>query len=166
MSRDCSGEATPVREGFPAIVVVDHQLLVLSLLNEVLLSKFEDFEILALSEPDELERIAERDLRLVLLRAPEGCEAEQLNYCNHIAEALEGVPVLLLCDRSDERLAAAALARGYRGLVSNCTPVGILLAAIQLVLAGGAYFPMTNSGSRGEAAGHEEARPQASLEAG
>lgn len=156
MAPGCYDEANPTHEGIPVIVVIDHQILVLSLLSQVLPSKFSGFDVISLSAPDDLEHISERDLRLIILRPPEGCDADPLMHCDDIAGAQEGVPVLLLCNKSDERLATAALARGYRGLVTNSTPAGILLAAIQLVLAGGTYFPMTASANGSEAEGRDD----------
>lgn len=58
-----------------------------------------------------------------------------------LEEAAPRLPVLLIGDRSDSGTVIEALGLGLRGYLPTTTGPGVLVGAIQLVLAGGTYVP-------------------------
>lgn len=150
--RQVDGE-TPERDGLAAIVIVDHQLLTSALLRDALMARFEEFDVVALPGLAELERLEDREIGLLILRANGSPGA-----CDEVAHG--GAPMLLLCDGEDAAMIREAQRRGCRGLISNCTPLPIALAAVQLVIAGGTYFPQAAvEAAPGQAAPHAPSQP-------
>lgn len=141
MSRSSQARLPIAREQCPAIVIVDPQVLVRSLLCDTLMSRFDSFDVVTCSALDEIERITDREIKLVILRLPSMSGSGSLLPPTGRDDASSGTRVMLLCEHEDDVSASDVFALGYRGIISAATPVEVMVAAIQLVLAGGVYFP-------------------------
>lgn len=145
MSSLQTNQPSPGREAFPVIVLIDRQVLVRSLLSDVLIAKLDHLDVLALASLDESERIAGRVVELVILRVYSDMDDDLVAHRTMVEDACAGAGVMLLADRDDVAFVGRAMAAGYRGLLSTSTPREIMLAAVQLVLAGGHYFPRSSN---------------------
>jgi len=148
-------EASPGRDGLPVIVLIDRQVLVRSLLSDVLMAKLDHFDVLALASLEEVEQSAGRVVALVILRFSSDMDEDLVAHRSMIETACAGAGVMLLAEKDDATFVGRTKAAGYRGILSTSTPREIMLAAVQLVLAGGHYFPKpsdVNDASSGDSA--------------
>lgn len=84
--------------------------------------------------------LAEQHINLILLdlNMP---GTEGLNALQSITSAAQGAPVAVLSGEDSPQIIRAAIDAGASGFVPKSSSSAILLAALQLILAGGIYLP-------------------------
>jgi DNA-binding NarL/FixJ family response regulator len=128
----------------PVLVIIAHLVLTRTCIINILNRELAGFEIVELAAPNDLGRVADRDVRLVLLDIgdkllADPCIEEGLGL---LAEFCPGAFIALLSNRDDEPTAMAAIQRGARGFFPTSIPVEVAVAGLRLVLAGGIYRPL------------------------
>jgi DNA-binding NarL/FixJ family response regulator len=68
-------------------------------------------------------------------------EAPLPEQLQRLARALASTPVIVLSDREESEEVVAAFRQGARGYIPTSLQPGIVIEAIKMVLAGGAYLP-------------------------
>jgi DNA-binding NarL/FixJ family response regulator len=128
----------------PILVIIAHLVLTRTCIINILNRELAGFEIVELATPNDLERLAGRDVRLVLLDIGDkllddpGIE----DGLGLLAEFCPGAFIAFLSNRDDEPTAMAAIQRGARGFFPTSIPVEVAVAGLRLVLAGGIYRPL------------------------
>jgi DNA-binding NarL/FixJ family response regulator len=128
----------------PVLVVIEHLVLTRTCIVSILKREFSEFDIAEMATPDDLDGVAGRDVRLVALDignkpiVDPSIEAALA----HVAGAFPGAYVVFLSARDDEGTAMAAMERGVRGFFPTSIPIGVAIAGLRLVLAGGIYRPL------------------------
>jgi DNA-binding NarL/FixJ family response regulator len=131
----------------PSIVVVDCHPLSRSCLARVLRSEFEEFSILEVENIPQLDAVAGKNVSLVALYIG-NCSITDENVLQKLVvlrRSLVEAPVMLLTHPDESTISDAMIAEitrfGVRGYVTDSATIEIALAALRLVIAGGAYFP-------------------------
>lgn len=117
----------------PRIVVVNRNALFGFLLRDVLISRFPEYDVLAVPEAKEIAPSVEGEIRLVVLSV-------EASVVGDLA-LLRPIPVLLLSQADDAALVDFSRASGCRGFLHTKTSVEVAIATVQLILAGGTHFP-------------------------
>ncbi|WP_230532580.1 response regulator transcription factor [Microvirga roseola] len=132
-----------VQERHPAILIVDPQVLVRSLLREALVKRLEKLDVVGLTSISEARDILKSDVRLVVLSIGPKCssEPEVAHETALIKDAFPDAAIMLLYEQEGGAIASIAFANGIKGVLSTATSLEVTVAAIQLVLAGGFYYP-------------------------
>ena len=139
------------------IVIIDRHALSRSSLARILRAEFQDFVVLAIATALELGDLIGKNIRLVILNIE--ClamtEEDVLETLAHLSQSLPGKPLMLLTQLDEATISDAMISEvarsGVRGYVTDSAPVDVVLAVIQLILAGVVYFPRwvgTDDGDR------------------
>jgi DNA-binding NarL/FixJ family response regulator len=128
----------------PVLVVIAHLVLTRTCIINILNRELAGFEIVELATPNDLGRLAGRDVRLVLLDIGDKLLADPgiEDGLGLLAEFCPGAFIAFLSNRDDEQTAMAAIQRGIRGFFPTSIPVEVAVAGLRLVLAGGIYRPL------------------------
>jgi len=78
------------------------------------------------------------DLAILDLNMPGG---DGLDGIRETVTRFPAVPIVIVSGETDRDIVARALALGARGFLPKTLPIGILPAALQVVLSGGTYVP-------------------------
>lgn len=100
----------------------------------------EDLEIVGLARPEELAPEAMPDIVLFNIH---GMAVDEPWIAEGLAliRSRTAAPIVLLSSAIDGRSTLHALSRGVRGVVPATLDIGMLLAAVRLVVAGGTFVP-------------------------
>jgi DNA-binding NarL/FixJ family response regulator len=128
----------------PVLVVIAQLALTRTSIINILNRELASFEIVGLETTNDLGRVSGRDVRLVLLDIGDSPMTDHSieNELSLVAEFCSEAFIALLANRDDERTAIAAIQRGVRGFFPTSIPVGVAVAGLRLVLAGGIYRPL------------------------
>jgi DNA-binding NarL/FixJ family response regulator len=131
----------------PSIVVVDCRPLPRSCLARVLRSEFQDFSIFEAETILQIDAISGRHTELVVLNIG-SCSLTDENVLQKLAairRSMGEAPVMLLAQVDEATVTDTMISEvtrfGVRGYVTDAASIDIALAALRLVIAGGAYFP-------------------------
>ena len=128
----------------PVLVIIAHLVLTRTCIINILNRELAGFEIVELATPNDLERLADRDVRLVLLDIGDKLLVDPgiEDGLGLLAEFCPGAFIAFLSNRDDEQTAMAAMQRGARGFFPTSIPIEVAVAGLRLVLAGGVYRPL------------------------
>src|SRR5262245_55575010 len=128
----------------PVLVIIAQLVLTRTCILNILNRELVGFEIVELATPNDLGRVAGRDVRLVLLDIGDKLLADPgiEDGLGLLAEFCPEAFVALLSNRDDEPTAMAAIQRGVRGFFPTSITVEVAVAGLRLVLAGGIYRPL------------------------
>jgi DNA-binding NarL/FixJ family response regulator len=131
--------------GLPALVIVERQVLMRTLIVSTFKREFAGFEVIDMATTNDLDRTAGRDVRLVMLDVGDKLVADPaVDYdLTLLAESFPQAAIALLSDRDDEETASEAMRWGVRGFFPTSTPLEIAIAGVRLILAGAVYRPLT-----------------------
>lgn len=149
----------------PAVLVVDDHELTRTLLAEALAQRLDPLAVASLSSRQvRADEVA--GARLAILRAEPGQAAALAARLTVLGAPSPGSAdeavaprLLLLCEEDAAQTARAAFAAGFQGVISSDASLELLVAAIRLLLAGGAYFPQLVSACPPGSRSDDEAEP-------
>jgi len=131
----------------PSIVVVDCRPLSRSCLARVLRSEFQDFAILEVETILQIDAIIGKHTNLVVFNIGNSLLTDEnvLQKLAAIRRSMSEAPVMLLTQVEEATISDTMISEvtrfGVRGYVTDSASIEIALAALRLVIAGGAYFP-------------------------
>ena len=128
----------------PVIVIIERHILMRTCMLNILKRELAGFDIVEMTATGDLDRVARRDVRLIALDIGDTpiIDPALKDDLATLKASFPDTPVALLSNRDDEATAAAAMRRGVRGFIPTSLPVEVVIAAMRLVLAGGAYRPL------------------------
>jgi DNA-binding NarL/FixJ family response regulator len=128
----------------PVLVIIEHLVLTRTCIVSILKREFNEFEIVEMATPTDLDGVAGQDVRLVALDIGNKPIIDPFidAALAHVAGAIPDAYVALLSTRDDEATAMAAMERGVRGFFPTSIPIEVAVAGLRLVLAGGIYRPL------------------------
>jgi DNA-binding NarL/FixJ family response regulator len=131
-------------EARPVIFVIDPLALTLTCIAKALSSELTDLEVIGSAAAANQGRVAGRDVQLLAFNIADRAITDPTVLQD--LEILEGMfpeaPVVILSTRDYDAATMEMLRqRGIKGFVPYSSPIGIAVAIIRLVLAGGVYFP-------------------------
>jgi len=130
-----------------SIVIIDCQTLSRSCLNRILRGELPDVAIHDIATSDGLVGIIEKNIGLAVLNI-ENCnltdEWVSVNLA-YIRQLRPETSLMLLTQLDEASITDAVVSEvakcGVKGYTTNSDPVEVVLAAIRLIMAGGAYYP-------------------------
>lgn len=131
--------ATPIPT--PSLLLFDADVLSRECFAEVLRSHFPSLNVRILDRLDLLASVREKHCRLVILR----CDAPSDGIRTALAQSLlhdPETPVVVIGRLGDHQTAMQLINAGARGVLPSSAPLKVTLAALQLVMAGGIYYPL------------------------
>jgi two-component system, NarL family, nitrate/nitrite response regulator NarL len=143
--------------GRDVIILVDDETLNQDCMAEAMRSAFPHAIVVGVPSIDKLPRPSGSRVSLVLLRAKaqpfarDGLAVDIRTVARHFPN----VPVVVITSCDDPMNVGMAVAAGAQGVIPVTASLRIAIAALQLVLAGGTYYPQPVLGS---------ARPRAALQ--
>ncbi len=130
-----------------SIVVIDCQTLSRSCLIRILRGELPDVVIHDIATSDELVGIIEKHINLAVINIENCCMTDAWVAVNlaYIHQLRPETSLMLLTQLDETSITDAIVSEvsrlGVRGYTTNTAPVEVVLAAIRLILAGGAYYP-------------------------
>ncbi|WP_246252012.1 response regulator transcription factor [Allomesorhizobium camelthorni] len=130
-----------------AIVVVDRHPLPRSCLARILRNEFQDFTVLEIETVHQFDSIIGKNISLVALNIGSSAMTDEcvLQNLAYVRRSLAEGPLILLTKLDESMISDAMISEvthyGVRGYITASASVEIALAALRLVIAGGAYFP-------------------------
>jgi len=148
----------------PTVIVIEHYTLARTTIVRLLENELSGWDFIDMVSTETLDNALGMDVRLVALDVA-GRSVESSSLHDDLAAIAERFPeasIALLSNTDDPLMASHALAMGIRGYFTTSLPIGIALAGMRLVLAGGIFYPhplgTPANGSAGQANGQEEER--------
>ena len=141
----------------PMIAIIEHCMLTRTCIASILKPEFPEYGIGEMTTTKELVPAAGSDVRVIVLgigNKPIADPAVEDDFAT-LARGFRHVPIVVLCNRDDE--APAAMQRGVRGFFPTSISVEVAIAGLRLVLAGGAYCPLSLDARPADLAGFEKA---------
>jgi DNA-binding NarL/FixJ family response regulator len=139
-----------------ALLLIDNVTLTRECLTHLLTTELKGFEIISVVHPQQAAVCGvSPDVVLLKTRSKQRSDGTLRDDIALIASATHLAPVLLLSDDEDGAEAAEAAEYGVAGLFPSSCGVPLLIAAINLVVAGG-QFRAPRAGSARPAAAHNE----------
>lgn len=130
-----------------SIVIVDCQTLSRSCLIRILRGELPEVAIHDIATSDGLVGIIEKNINLAVINI-EDCnltDERVLAHLAHINQLRPETSILLLTQLDETSITDATVSEvarlGVKGYTPNTAPVEVVLAAIRLIVAGGAYYP-------------------------
>ncbi|WP_225782397.1 response regulator transcription factor [Xenophilus sp. Marseille-Q4582] len=122
------------------ILIADDHRLVIEAVKAKLSELQSDIEFVLAMSVDELRACAADDIDLALidLNIP---GAEGHSHIDELRRRHPAVPVIVLSGYEDPAIMRAVLDRGVLGFIPKAYSPDVMLSAVRLVLAGGAYVP-------------------------
>ncbi len=130
-----------------SIVVIDCQTLSRSCLIRILRGELPEIAIHDIATSDELVGIIEKHINLVVINIENCCMTDAWVAVNlaYIHQLRPETSLMLLTQLDEASITDATVSEisrlGVKGYTTNSAPVEVVLAAIRLILAGGAYYP-------------------------
>lgn len=138
--RSISGEHT-------SIVIIDCQTLSRSCLIRILRRELPEVTTHDIATSDGLVGVIEKNIDLAVLNI-EDCnltDERVLAHLAHIHQLRPEASIMLLTQLDEASITDTAVSEvvrlGVKGYTANTTPVEVVVAAIRLIVAGGAYYP-------------------------
>jgi DNA-binding NarL/FixJ family response regulator len=124
------------------VLLIDDHVLIREALRSVFADVRPQAEVLdAVGQAQALEMVqshSDLDLIMLDLALPDG---DGLDLLTSLRSRLPGAGVVVLSASSDPSVVAKALRLGAQGFIPKSAPYAVMIAALQLVLAGGIYVP-------------------------
>jgi two-component system, NarL family, nitrate/nitrite response regulator NarL len=126
-----------------SIVIIDNEPLLQDCLAEAMRGEFPHMRIIGIPTVRDLYRPKDAIVEAVLLKArPESSDLRDLTQSiRMISRHFTQAPVIVISPWDDASSIEAAVAAGAQGLIPITASFKIAVAALRLVLAGGAYYP-------------------------
>ena len=126
-----------------SIVIIDNEPLLQDCLAEAMRGEFPHMRIIGIPTVRDLYRPKDAVVEAVLLKArPESSDLWDLTQSiRMISRHFTQAPVIVISPWDDASSIEAAVAAGAQGLIPITASFKIAVAALRLVLAGGAYYP-------------------------
>lgn len=130
-----------------AIVIIDCQTLSRSCLSRILRRELPEVAIHDIATSDGLVGIIEKNIGLAVLNIENSSLTDEWLSANlaYIRQLRPETSVMLLTQLEEASITDAIVSevakRGVKGYTTNSDPVEVVLAAIRLIMAGGAYYP-------------------------
>ncbi|MBZ9654894.1 helix-turn-helix transcriptional regulator [Phyllobacterium lublinensis] len=130
-----------------SIVVIDCQTLSRSCLIRILRGELPDVAVHDIATSDELVGIIEKHINLAVINIENCCMTDAWVAVNlaYIHQLRPETALMLLTQLDEASITDAIVSEisrlGVKGYTTNTAPVEVVLAAIRLILAGGAYYP-------------------------
>jgi DNA-binding NarL/FixJ family response regulator len=143
-----------------ALVIIDDEPFSQECLVHAIGSAFPRTPVVGFSTVEEFSHAAETAVGLVLLRAqshaPSG--GQLTNEARGILQYHPDVPIVILSMCMKAKDVQEAIAMGVRGIIPMSTSFKVAVAALQLVMVGGTYFPRFINGDLPLANGTKDTR--------
>jgi DNA-binding NarL/FixJ family response regulator len=150
----------------PTVIVIEQYTLARTTIVRLLENELSGWDFIDMVSTKTLDNALGMDVRLVALDvAGRGVESSSLHDdLAAIAERFPEASIAFLSNTDDPLMASHALAMGIRGYFTTSLPIGIALAGMRLVLAGGIFYPHplgtpVNGAPAGRIIPQEEERP-------
>jgi DNA-binding NarL/FixJ family response regulator len=127
----------------PTVIVIEHYTLARTTIVRLLEHELSGWDFIDMVSTETLDNALGMDVRLVALDVA-GRSVESSSLHDDLAMIAERFPeasIALLSNTDDPLMASHALAMGIRGYFTTSLPIGIALAGMRLVLAGGIFYP-------------------------
>jgi DNA-binding NarL/FixJ family response regulator len=124
----------------PRIVLVDSATLNRQCVIQALQSVADDFDVAGVASCEDIGALSAQDVVLLNIH---GSDLDDPWVGDAVATLRRrtDAPVILISSALEGRSALQALARGLRGVVPVTVDIGMLVAAVRLVVAGGTFLP-------------------------
>jgi DNA-binding NarL/FixJ family response regulator len=130
-----------VRPGKAAVLLVDAMTLNRECVSRALGMGARDFEVAIAASACEIDASLRPDIVLFSINATPIDARWVTDSLAEIRRRAGDAPIILISALVDEKTALRGVAAGLRGLVPATVDIGMLVAAIRLVLAGGTFIP-------------------------
>jgi DNA-binding NarL/FixJ family response regulator len=142
------------------ILILGDELLLQDCMAAAIGGAFPSSELVRMATVSALEPAAARTVTLVILLARHLQQslhaAADLDAISHL---LPGVPIVIVSNLADDTSIDDAMIKGAKGVIPTSVSLRIGLAALQLVMAGGTYFPRKTHDDMRMPAGVTEVSP-------
>lgn len=133
----CQLDGMPVR-----LVVTDDRRLWRESLRLLIEASEPSIEVIeAVDSKDVLSLLGSDDRHSIVLYSLSGSAGDGLGQVQSLWECLPELPIMVVCDLDDPVLARNAISRGAKAFLPATTPGPIMVAVLNLVIAGGHYVP-------------------------
>lgn len=129
------------------IVIVDRYSLSRSCLARILRNEFQDFTILEIETVQQFDSMIGKHISVIALNIGDCAVTDEgvLQNLANLRRSLSDGPLILLTKLDESTISDAMISEltryGVKGYITDSASVEIALAALRLVIAGGAYFP-------------------------
>jgi DNA-binding NarL/FixJ family response regulator len=130
-----------VRSGRTTLLLVDAMTLNRECLGHALRVGARDFDVVVAASTREIDDDAKPDVALFNINATPVEDEWVRESLGELRRRIGDAPVVLISANADERAALHAVSGGARGIIPASVDIGMLLAAVRLVLAGGTFIP-------------------------
>jgi DNA-binding NarL/FixJ family response regulator len=130
-----------VRPGKAAVLLVDAMTLNRDCVGHALGIGARDFEVAVAASAREIDASLRPDIVLFNINATPIDAAWVTDSLAEIRRHTGDAPIIVISALVDEKTALRGVTAGLRGLVPTTVDIGMLVAAIRLVLAGGTFIP-------------------------
>lgn len=136
-----SGEHAAI--GKEALVIVNDEPFAQECLVQAIHSMFPHTAVMGVSTVGELHEVTGSAIALVLLRVPAepATRSHWAVEVRSIIEQCPNAPIVILSPSTNAISVTEAITLGVRGIIPVTTSFKVATAAIQLVMAGGTYYP-------------------------
>jgi DNA-binding NarL/FixJ family response regulator len=143
-----------------ALVIIDDEPFSQECLVYAISSAFPRRPVMGFSTVDEFSHAEETRVGLVLLRVQShSLSGSQItNETRGILQRCPDVPIVILSMGTKAKDVQEAVAKGVRGVIPMSTSFKVAVAALQLVMVGGTYFPRFTNGDLPPANGIKDTR--------
>jgi DNA-binding NarL/FixJ family response regulator len=140
-SRGARSNPWRVRSGRTTLLLVDAMTLNRECLGHALRVGARDFEVVVAASTRDIDAAAKPDVALFNINAVPAEDEWVRENLSELRRRIGDAPVVLISANVDERAALRAVSGGARGIIPASVDIGMLLAAVRLVLAGGTFIP-------------------------
>jgi DNA-binding NarL/FixJ family response regulator len=137
------GEQDRMRKG--TLVIIDNEPFSQECLVQAIHSALPYTPVTGISAPAELDHIDSIALVLMRLQAQSVSAIQMASQTRAIAQYCPNTPIVMLSMCMNAVTLSEAIALGVRGIIPVTTSFNVAIAALQLVLAGGTYYPYLDS---------------------
>jgi DNA-binding NarL/FixJ family response regulator len=147
LSLSSSADHNGSRHERSAIVIVDRYPLSRSCLARILRHEFQEFTILEIENVQQFDSMIGNHISVIALNIGQSAVTDEavLQDLAYLRRSLSDGPLILITKVDASTISDAMISEitryGVRGYITDSASVEIALAALRLVIAGGAYFP-------------------------
>jgi DNA-binding NarL/FixJ family response regulator len=137
-------DPTTGSQKLPTIAIIEDQVLARTCIVNVLRRELSGFEIVEMTTTTGLNGLSGKDVRLIAFHIGNKpiTDPSIEDRLVLMEECCPKAYLAVLSNRDDDATAAAAMLRGVRGFFPTSIAVGVAIAGLRLVLAGGVYRPL------------------------
>lgn len=145
--RRASGEPRhgAARRERPKVLVFEPRALVRHAIVSRLGELSREFAFVASADhplkPEHLEAFGGAQLAILSIGPARAIDAEFRNAIRTLRQALPGVPIAILADRSEPEMVQESFRQGVRGYLTTYLNAQVVVAAVRLLSAGGTFVP-------------------------